>query len=331
MNAAVEESGGVGVVTIEGALQQGAGQLSTAGITQPRMEAEWLLADHLGCGRLELYRRADEPLPDHLRQRFVDALRRRMRGEPMQYVRGREEFYGVELAVSPAVLIPRPETELLAEQAMLALRALGQRRAGRFADIGTGSGCVAIAVASHVPESDGVAVDCSAKALAVARQNIERHALAARITLHLGDLCAPLQARGEAPFDVMVANLPYVPTPAIAALSTEVRDHEPRLALDGGIDGLTVIGRLLRSAPPHLAAHGRLLIEIGAGQSGEVVSLARASGWSVRAIVPDLAGIDRVVVLSVGTSPLRMSSAELKKKENVWAMNVRAMGVVRGS
>lgn len=283
-------------MTVGAAVRRGATQLAAAGVAEPRLEAELLLAGQLGGCRLDLYRELDRLLTPLTISRFDDAVRRRARGEPLQYVRGWEEFYGLIIDVDPGVLIPRPETELLVEQAVAHLRACGGSlgRPSRFVDLGAGSGCVAIALARAVEAAAGLAIDCSEAAVAVARRNLTRYRLTDRILLVRGDLCEPL---GQ-PIDLVVANLPYVPGATIATLATEVRDWEPRVALDGGPDGLALIKRLLQTAGSLLPPWGRLILEIGVGQSAQVAALANSQGWAVQSIVPDLAGIDRVMVLS---------------------------------
>ncbi|MEW6325894.1 MAG: HemK/PrmC family methyltransferase, partial [Nitrospirota bacterium] len=284
--------------TVGEALRRAAALLASAGVEEPRLEAELLLLAcastdkpltqasdegghrmaQLACAstdkpltrasdggsRLDLYRDPDYALAPSIISRFDETVRRRAAGEPLQYVRGWEEFAGFRLDVGPGVLVPRPETEWLAERAVTHLRAVAGTRSGPpwFLELGTGSGGVAIALAGAVERAIGVAIDCSADALAVARRNVARHGLAGRIQLMRGDLCAALKHTDR--FDLIVANLPYVPTSDIAGLQAQVRDWEPRLALDGGPDGLRLIGRLLRTAGPLLSAGGRLMLEIGA-------------------------------------------------------------------
>jgi len=285
-----------GELTVGAAVAQGAAQLAGAGVAQSRLEAELLLADQLGWRRIDLYRDPGCILALPVREGFAAAVRRRAAGEPVQYVRGWEEFCGLTIEVGPGVLVPRPETELLVERAVACLSVA----APRFVDVGTGSGCIAISLARAVGTATGVAVDCSGEALTVARRNVARHGLAARIELLRGDLCAPLAARRDERFDLMAANLPYVPTEAIGSLAPQIRDWEPRLALDGGPEGLALIERLLQSAGPFLSARGQLMLEIGAGQAERVIALARGHGWLVQAVAPDLAGIARVVILRMG-------------------------------
>ncbi|HXZ25952.1 MAG TPA: peptide chain release factor N(5)-glutamine methyltransferase [Nitrospiria bacterium] len=286
-------------LTIGGAVARGASRLAAAGVADPRLDAELLLADQLSADRLALYREPSLHVPPAAQRRFDALLFRRQMGEPLQYLRGRVEFFGMEFDVRPGVLIPRPETELLVDLAVARLRDV-QRRLGRtvrFADVGTGSGCVAVAIAATVTTAAGEAIDCSAHALTVARRNIIRHGLGGRITPRRGDLCAPLR-RGGLRVDLIVANLPYIPTATMETLDCQIRDHEPRIALDGGADGLAVIDRLVWSAAGSLQPGGWLMLEVGIGQAAGVADRAREAGWRVEAIEKDLAGIDRAVVLS---------------------------------
>ena len=284
------------------ALRQATAQLDAAGISNARHEAEWLLADALGVERLELYTGADREMSASIADRFLGAIDRRAAGEPLQYVLGWEEFYGLRLEVGPAALIPRPETELLVDAAVAQLSTVSLTDGPpRFLDVGTGTGAIAIAVACEAASSKGVAIDCSAPALALAQCNRARYMLESRLTLLGGDLCGPLSARNR--FHVVMANLPYVCSGAITSLEPGVRDWEPRLALDGGGDGLVLMARLLADAGPLMAPVGRLMLEIGAGQSHEVARLAARHGWIVKKIVADLSGIERVVVLSRKAAP----------------------------
>ncbi len=216
-------------------------------------------------------------------------LRRRIAGEPTTYIVGLRWFYGLDFAVDPRVLVPRPETELLVERALDAVRDIPEPL---VCDIGCGSGCVGIAIAVHNPAVRVLAVDISADCLAVARANAIRHNVGNRIELLQGDLLGPVSSKVHA----IVANLPYVPSGQIADLDAVVRDHEPRLALDGGPDGLRLISRLLENCAVRLLPHGHVIVEVGWDQSAAVGELANRMlpGWKV-SIHQDLAGISRVV------------------------------------
>jgi release factor glutamine methyltransferase len=264
----------------------------------PRLEAEVLLAHVLETSRAVLIAHHERPLTPAQLDQYQALVRRRAANYPLPYLTGRIEFYGLEFEVTPDVLIPRPETETLVD---LALR----RRPARVVDVGTGSGCIAVSLAVHLPEVTVYAVDVSPAALAIARRNAERHGVAERVRLLAGDLLGPLPG----PLDLIVSNPPYVPTDERAALPASVRDHEPRLALDGGPDGLALVRRLLAQAPAVLrnpapvtgCPGGGLLIEIGANQGEAASRLARAffPHATVR-VHPDLAGRDRVLEVQMG-------------------------------
>lgn len=258
------------------------------GITDtPRLEAEVLLAHVTGLSRTTLLAHPEQsPSADRLRL-YRSLLRRRAAGFPLPYLTGRVEFYGLEFAVTPDVLIPRPETETLVELALA-------RRPRVVVDVGTGSGCVAVTLAVHLPEARIYATDLSGRALRVARANARRHGVADRIHLIQTDLATSLAG----PADLVVSNPPYVAATEWASLPESVRRHEPRLALDGGPDGLTVIRRILQDGPRLLKPDGTLLVEIGATQGRAVAALASSLWPQARiSIHPDLAGRDRVLEL----------------------------------
>lgn len=225
---------------------------------------------------------------------FSDSLRRRLERCPTPYITGVREFYGIEFYVAPGVLIPRPETELLVEESLRQLNARAEsRRIPNFVDVGTGSGAIAISVAKNCAQARCFATDISVSALQIASLNAKRSRLAGRIEFLQGDLLDPVPVQP----DVVAANLPYIATADWAALPPEIREHEPREALDGGADGLGQIHRLIESASARLPENGALLLEVGDGQAGDVLrTLAGAfSGWK-RYVLRDLAGIERVTV-----------------------------------
>jgi release factor glutamine methyltransferase len=262
----------------------------------PRLDAELLLAHALGWTRTRVVAEAREPLPPEQARVFEKLLARRRKLEPVAYLTGRREFFGLDFVVDRRVLVPRPETELLVELTLAAARRIGAPRPA-LADIGTGSGCIAVALAANLPHARVYAVDCSRDALAVAAQNITRHGLTERVTLLHGDLTEPLPE----PVDLLVSNPPYTILPEI---EPGVRLHEPQLALDGGADGLDVYRRLLPAAARVVRPGGGVLLEIGATQGAAVSGLARASFPHARvAVHTDLAGLDRVV--TVACDPLQ--------------------------
>lgn len=253
----------------------------------PRVDAELLLMHVLESSRAGLLAYPERSLTSAQAARYEALVNDRVSGYPLPHLTGEVEFYGLKLEVTPEVLIPRPETELLVELA------LGRSPMGVI-DVGTGTGCIAIALAAHLPEAAVCAIDISSAALAVARRNAERHGLGGRIEFMVGDLLD----RRPGPVDLIVSNPPYVSADEWASLPASIRNHEPRLALHGGPDGLEVIRRLLSQSQGLLKPGGALLLEIGAAQ-GEAVREAAETFFpgtetSVR-VYPDLAGRDRVL------------------------------------
>ncbi len=279
--------------TVAAALQQAATLLQASGVPESRLDAELLLAEALGWGRAQLHLRGGQRLSAAQASAYSQWVARRCQREPLPYIVGHAAFYDLDLAVTPAVLIPRPETELLVE---LALAHASQRglSSPTVVDVGTGSGAVAIALARALPAARVMASDVSSEALRVAAANACRHGVMGRIGLWQGDLLAA--CRG--PVDLLIANLPYVRRDERAQLEPEVAVYEPWLALDGGPDGLDLVRRLLGQAAGLLAAGGLALLEIGASQGAAAVAAARAafpaSDVSLR---QDYAGLDRVVVI----------------------------------
>ncbi|MGQ9829016.1 MAG: peptide chain release factor N(5)-glutamine methyltransferase [Roseiflexus sp.] len=255
----------------------------------PRLDAEVLLAHTLGWSRARLLSRLQETIAEESLHRFCALTQRRAAREPVAYLVGRKEFYDLEFFVDRRVLVPRPETETLVDAAL----EWAQQRPDPLviADVGTGSGCIAITLAIHLPLAHIYAIDLSPDALAVARQNVTRHHVTDRVTLLNGDLLAPLPQ----PVDLLVSNPPYT---VLDEIDIGVRMHEPHLALDGGSDGLAVCRRLLAAAPSALRPGGALMLEIGATQACAVVAPARqAFPEAVIRVRQDLAGRDRVVVI----------------------------------
>jgi release factor glutamine methyltransferase len=258
------------------------------GLPSPRLDAELLAAHAFELPRVALYTQFDRPLLPAELTRFRELVQRRQRGEPVAYLTGRKQFWSLDLEVDNRVLVPRPDTETAVEVAL----EIGRSREGaRIADIGTGSGAIALVLKKELPHAEVVAVDTSADALAVARANAER--LGLTVTFLQGDLTEPLAALP--PFDIVVANLPYVPSGDIPSLAPEVRS-EPLLALDGGDDGLTLLRRLITQAPAVLAPGGALVLEVGAGQADAVLALTGAAGLVDPEQRRDLAGTFRVVL-----------------------------------
>lgn len=265
----------------------------SAGNESPRLDAEVLLAEVLGCQRIGLYTRFDEVPAEGLRNAFKALVKRRGEGEPVAYVVGRKEFYSLEFEVEPGVLIPRPETELLVVTALDRIKERGIA-APMLADVGTGTGAIAISVAKHCEAAKVIAIDVEPKAVALANRNAAKHGVGERVYATESDLFARLKA--ERQFDLILSNPPYVTTNELIDLDPTVRDHEPHLALDGGPDGADVIRRLLEIAPSRLNEGGELLIEIGPSIA-ETVSAAveGAKGLELVEVLKDLAGHERVV------------------------------------
>lgn len=278
-------------VSIGNAITLGAQLLSVAGVDEARMEAGSLLAHVLGRDRTFIVVHAEDALTDEQIQKFRESVGRRAQGEPLQYITGRQEFFKLKFEVTPDVLIPRPETEIIVERALEFLRA---KAGALIADIGTGSGCIVISLLNELPEACGVATDNSATALRVARRNAERHGVFDRLTLLESDLFSALDSIGQ--FDLIAANPPYVSDDKLETMQREVH-YEPRAALFAGTDGMSVIRRLLREAPYFLRSGGYFVFEIGFGQSGAVKNLIDRDVWKLLEIREDLQRIPRTVVL----------------------------------
>jgi release factor glutamine methyltransferase len=257
------------------------------GLATPRLDAELLVAHVLALPRVQLYVQFDRPLAADELAAIRDLIKRRQGGESVAYLVGKKEVWGLDFTVDARVLVPRPDTETLVEEAR---GRLAGAETVRIADVGTGSGAIAVARAKVVPAAAVFASDLSAAALEVARANAERHAVA--VTFVEGDLDAPLAA--HAPFSLIAANLPYIASADMPTLPPDVRS-EPATALDGGPDGLEVVRRLVAAAPALLAPAGVLALEIGAGQAAATRALLEATGFADIQTRRDLGGIERVV------------------------------------
>ena len=276
-------------------LNRAGATLQAAGVDSPRLDAELLLAYCLGVQRSYLLAHLEEPLPAARQNLFATLVARRAAREPLAYIIGERWFYGLALAVTPAVLIPRPETELLVEAALNWVRTHGDRVC-RLVDVGTGCGAIAIAVAVHTNSSANtiLATDIAAAALTLARRNAERHGVAGRVAFLQSDLLAMMAQ----PVDVVLANLPYVAEFDRSGLMPEVRDYEPAIALFAGPDGLAQIGRLLAQGQDGVRPGGALYLEIGWNQGAAAANLARRHFPTADvAILPDLAGLDRLLCI----------------------------------
>ncbi len=288
----MSESAGGTVWTIQALLQWTTEYLARKGIEQPRTEAQLLLAAVLGCKRIDLLVRYQEVPTEAERARYRELIQRRVAGWPTAYLVGNRDFYLLNFEVTPAVLIPRPETETLVLRALDLLRPLVRPA---VLDLGTGSGCIAVSIAHQKKDAQVTATDISPDALAVARRNAERHGVADRLRFLQGDLFAAVPP-GET-FHLIASNPPYVASSEWASLPIEIREHEPRLALDGGSDGLAFYRRIAAQAAPYLLPGGHLLLEIGFGQNDAVRAiLEQHPQWELQPTVPDMAGRPRVVV-----------------------------------
>jgi release factor glutamine methyltransferase len=270
-------------------------------IDSPRLTAELLLSFVLGLERIELYMHFDKVVTKPQLDKLHSLVKRCLQNEPVQYLTGKCEFYSLSLVVSPDCLIPRPETELLVEKAIGFLR---QRRGQQYVcDLCTGCGCIAVAIAKNFPDVKVIATDISDKALAVAAQNVGKYKLEEKIELLQGDLFEPvinqldvgrLSATGG--FDLIVCNPPYVSRSEYEKLDAKVKNFEPKLALDGGEDGLNIYRRVVKDAPNHLKKDGELIFEIGFGQGNSVKKLLEDTNvFSPIKIVKDFNGNDRVI------------------------------------
>jgi len=278
-------------VTI-GDLRRRAGDLlKAAGVANAAREADWLLAFALDLPQHALVLEGGRPVSERQAERVLTLLERRAAREPLQYLLGTQEFRGLDITVTPDVLIPRPETELLVDETLRAVAGPA------VLDVGTGSGCIAVAIASERPDATVCALDLSAAALGVAQANAVRHGVRDRIRFVRADLLGAFGAASAETFNVVVSNPPYIAEQELDGLQPEVARYEPRAALVGGDDGLVFYRRLLREAPPLLKAGGRLIVELGCGQAQAVTRLAReCNAFDSVECRRDAAGIERVLV-----------------------------------
>ncbi|ADI03039.1 MAG TPA: peptide chain release factor N(5)-glutamine methyltransferase [Syntrophothermus lipocalidus] len=278
--------------TVKSLLEWTTGYFRRKNIAEPRLEAELLLAYVLGIDRVGLYVNYYQPVNQDERSCYREIIKRRVQGEPVAYLTGKKEFFSLEFDVSPEVLIPRAETEVMVEKAI----AIGRGMGGSLwvADVGTGCGAIAIALAVYLPNARIVAIDISSAAVELARKNARRYQVHDRIDFMVGDLLTPL-GQDNAGLDIVVANLPYVPTNEWENLALEVKEFEPRIALDGGADGLAYYRRLMPQARQCLREGGYILVEIAWNQGPAMLSLMQHFFDEVE-VGQDLAGRDRVVV-----------------------------------
>jgi release factor glutamine methyltransferase len=283
-------------LTVLDVIQRSTEFLLKKGVDSPRLQAELLLAHVLNLRRMQLYLHFDRTLAPAEIEQCRELVQRRGRHEPLQYITGTACFCGLDLAVGPEVLIPRPETELLAERAWGYLNKLVSEgtEVPLVLDFGSGSGCLAIAVAVHCPTARVEALDISQRALEVAAGNAARHRVAERTHFSHGSIPAVFPV--ETHFDLLLSNPPYIPTAEIETLAPEVREHEPRSALDGGVDGLNFYRSLAEHGRPLLKPAGRLMVECGDGQAEPVRRLLENQKWIVEEIVQDYTQRPRIVI-----------------------------------
>ena len=278
-------------VTVLEVIKRSAEYLESKGVDSPRLQIELLLAHVLKVPRLKLYLDFERQLSEGELDRLRALVRRRGEREPLQYILGTTSFCGLEISVTPAVLIPRPETELLVEQAWKFLVSRGNQDA-TVLDFGTGSGCIAIAIAHKFPRCEVHAIEASGEALQVARTNAERNGVKVHFNrgAAINDLTLPPT------FDLVVSNPPYIPDAEVETLQPEVRDHEPRLALGGGREGLDFYRMIASQARGRLATEGSVMVELGHGQEGAVRAIFEGEGWPVKGVIADYTGTPRILI-----------------------------------
>ncbi len=280
-------------MTVLEVIQRSSDFLARKGVESPRLQIELLLAHVLQMPRMKLYLNFDKVLAEAELETLRGLVKRRSEREPLQHIVGSTSFCGLDIAVNRDVLVPRRETELLAEQAVSFLSTLAGRSPSVL-DFGTGSGCLAIAVAVKIQEAAVHAIDISESALVVARDNSVRHGVGNRVVYHSGDGFGVLPS--DLLFDLVMSNPPYIASAEIETLDPEVRDFDPRLALDGGADGLGFYRRLALETPTRLKPGGKLMLELGDGQAGAVSELLTQHGWTVEIVLKDYPGRERILI-----------------------------------
>ena len=276
---------------------QGVRRLLGAGIDSARLDAELLLGCALGMSREELIVAARRKLSVVESDRYEDLLRRRLNREPLAYITGQQEFWSLGFLVSGDVLVPRPETETLVERALKHLATINNREAPRILELGTGSGAIAVALASELPQAEIVATEIAPAALEIARRNASRNGVSNAMRFLQGDLFTALDQELEKDFDLILSNPPYIPRGEIAHLEAEVSRWEPRAALDGGVDGLDFYRRIIEEAPGYLRQGGAVAVEIGAAIGSLVLALFRNNpAYGDTRVYQDYSGRDRVVI-----------------------------------
>ena len=281
-------------MTVLEAIQKSTEFLAKKGVDSPRLQSELLLAHLLKMQRLKLYLEFARNLSDQETTALRELVQRRGNREPLQHILGTASFCGLEMKVNSSVLVPRPETELLAEEGWKFLNSLG--RESTFLDFGTGSGCIAISLCHHAQQARGWALDYSKEALTIAAANAANSSVAERITFVEGNGLSAVSSNLR--FDLIISNPPYIPSEEINTLQEEVRNYDPRSALDGGSDGLDFYRLLAKEAANHLAAQGKLMLEFGDGQERSLASIFASQGWTVDTIEKDYSRRPRILIAS---------------------------------
>lgn len=281
-------------VSVRSALRDAMGSLEAAKVPSHALAAELLLMHAVRCDRAWLYSHPEVAIGDQALQSFLELVTRRAQGVPTQYLTGKQEFWGLEFEVTPAVLIPRPETEHVVEVAMERLGEARREERLRLADVGTGSGCIAIALAREFKNAEILATDISSAALEVARRNAERHGVSEQIRFVECSLLNTTAVEGRR-FDLIVSNPPYVARNEEAQLQREVREHEPQQALFSGAAGTEIYEQLIAGTEEKLRSDGSLVVEIGYGACEKVRAMLNSAAWKDIRIQNDLAGIPRVL------------------------------------
>ena len=284
-------------MTVLEVLNWATGRFKEHRIENPRLNAELLLAQTLDLSREGLYIHLQDPLGEREKEAVEELVRRRLSGEPLQYILGRQEFWSIDLRVDPRVLIPRPDTELLVEQALSILSRIDPGKLSAVLEMGTGSGAIAIALARETGRVLLVATDISSEAIRLARSNAREAGVLEKVRFVTGDLFGPFRpSEGGGPFDLIISNPPYIVRSEIEGLEREVKDFEPTLALDGGEDGLGFHRKIVSESPGYLRKGGWLLLEVGQGQADAVSGIVETGGkFDSIDKIRDLSGIERVV------------------------------------
>ena len=286
-------------VTVLEVIQKSGEFLERKGVESPRLQIELILEHVLKLPRLELYLNFERPITEKETEALRECVRRRGQREPLQHILGTTSFCGIEIKSGPQALVPRPETESLAELAWKRLWKLaetGESASPKVLEVGVGTGCVSIAIATNAPSASIVGVDCSAEALDLARENVTACDLGTRVSLVESDAFAGLPDGDE--FDLVVSNPPYIPSAEIETLAPEVRDHDPRAALDGGGDGLDFYRMLAEHGAIWLRPTGAMLLEFGDGQAAALQEIFSHRGWIVDAVERDLSDKERFIIVS---------------------------------